>query len=128
MDCGFDAFTSGATINSITVRVEKYRSSGSGTFTDARLRMVIAGTIDTQDLASGDAWATTPTVATYVFSTGLPTAAQVLAADFGFVIAATAAGGPGQAAIDYGSIEVDYTAAATKSLPVFHRTKRFTRI
>ena len=94
---------SGATIDGITVEIERYQS-GAKNVKDNAVRIVKGGTIGSTDKSSSSAWASSDpnTYATYGGSADLWgetwTAADINSTDFGIAISAKAASGnPGNA-------------------------------
>lgn len=110
------AVPAGATINGITARIE--RKSAGGAHTDSRVRLVRAGVIETADKATGTAWPTSDGVATYGSAADLWSAAWAVAdvnsSGFGLVVAAVGSSAINTlASVDFMSLQVDYTPAAT---------------
>lgn len=103
---------SGATINGITVNVEK-QASGSD---DYQVRIVKGGTIGATDRAKAGAWGASDTSYTYGSSSDLWgetwTDADINSSTFGFVISAERPGFKvaGSCAVDHITITIDYTA------------------
>lgn len=115
-----------ATINGITVEIErkKVRSNGTNTCKDARVRIVKSdgsiGTTDKADTATD--WPTTDTYKTYGGSSDLWgetwTATDINDVDFGVVLSATltvASESSCIALVDHVRITIDYTAAGVNS-------------
>lgn len=116
-NCGFTV-PAGATINGITVEIEKSESAAG--ITDSAVRIVKAdGSIGTTDKASATEWAlTTDTISTYGSSSDrwgeTWSATDINDLDFGVVIAATkSTSGAATARVDFIRVTVNYTAGAT---------------
>lgn len=116
---------SGATINGVTVSVERRSAAGVSMAKDARVRIVKGGTIGSTDKASSSAWPyTTDGTATYGSSSDLwgetLTDTDINNSTFGMAIAATKFGGKAPSfgpEIDTVTITIDYTAAGGGSTP-----------
>lgn len=107
------AIDAGATINGITVGIEKKCSAGADT-TDSRVRIVKGGTIGATERASGVAWGTTDAYTTYGGSSDLWgetwTPADINATTFGVVIAGSSSNAMSrQLSVDHIRITVDYS-------------------
>lgn len=108
------AIPDGATINDITVAVERLRSgSGGPNLKDLTIQLYIADALAGDNKADTVTnWPATDGVATYVWTTDLPTVAQINAADFGVGIAAQyVSGSTALPQVDFVSITITYTEA-----------------
>lgn len=107
----------GATIDGLVVGVGKTKS-GLTNFVDDRVRLVLSGTVQSNDKASGTAWPTTETLVTYggaadLWGGTVPGVADFNAGNVGVAIAVrnSGASNPGNASIDYVQFTIYYTAA-----------------
>jgi cysteine-rich repeat protein len=104
------AIPAGATINGITVAIE--RRSLAGLISDARVRIVKGGVVGATEHASGGTWPTVDTVATYGGASDLWgetwAASDVNGAGFGVVLSAT--DNVDLAAVDHIAITVSYSS------------------
>lgn len=104
---------SDATINGITVSVERSSNTLNGTH-DSSVKLVKGGVISGNDKASGSTWPTSDAVATYGSATDLwgltLTPSDVNDSTFGFVIAPVA-DLASTAQIDQITIQVDYSGS-----------------
>ncbi len=111
------AIPAGATIDGITVNVERKSSStANGGSADAAMRLVKAGTIGATDNSTGTTYTTSDVTEAHGSSTDLWgttwTVADINNANFGAAFAATKASGTGGAhtvSVDHVQIVVDYT-------------------
>ena len=119
-----DKVPAGATINAITVGIQRRESASDvATWTDSAVYIIKGGTIQTtQNKADATAYTTTDVSVNYGGDLwGVTwTAAQVNAADFGFAISCGITGDDGEASsvpeVDIiGNILIDYTAAVAGS-------------
>jgi len=114
----FSAVPDGATINGITVEIDR-KSSVANTVRDYRVQLLDAsGALVGSSKASTTYYPTSDTVATYGSSgdtwSASPTAAMVKDSDFGVVLSVKCAGGDfGTASVDYIRMTVYYTEAVT---------------
>jgi hypothetical protein len=101
----------GATILGVEVRIEK--SQGGAGFTDDTIKLVKAGVVSGNNKSTAEVWPAADAYTVYGGSTELwgltLTAAEVNAADFGFVLACgmSAAFNPG--AVDHMQMKIYYT-------------------
>lgn len=110
----------GATIDGITVEIERYKSAGSGICVDNEIKIVKAdGTIGTTNKASGTNWTTSESFFTYGGASDLWgetwTAADINDADFGIVIRITltmSAESSVNADVDSVRITINYTESS----------------
>ena len=115
------AIPAGATIDGITVNVERNSSStANGGSTDAAMRLVKAGTIGAADRSTGTIYTTTDAIEAHGSAADLWgttwTAADINNANFGAAFAATkasAVGGAHTISVDHIQIVVDYTLPPT---------------
>jgi len=108
-DFGFIDFDTDATINSITVRIERKRIMGTA-IADYRLHFIISDTIETaNNHADATVWGTTEAYADHVINTNLPTAAQLKSTQFGVALSVKDASAMWAVQVDHIEIVVDYT-------------------
>ena len=111
---------SGATIDGITLEIEKKRTQG-GAIADAAVRIVKGGTIGTTDKSNGSAWPGADAYTTYGSSSDkwgeTWTASDINGSTFGAALSATLSGSPPiQINVDHFRITVNYTATGCASV------------
>ncbi len=115
---------SGATINGVSIAVDRMATAAAGDIRDESVKLVKGGTISgTEHAATGTEWPTADTVATYGSSSDLwgttLTQADVTGSGFGVAIAARNLAGSGSfAKVDYVTITVTYTTGGGSGAPV----------
>jgi hypothetical protein len=117
------AIPAGATINGITLEIERNTTSTSSEEKDSKVRIVKAdGTIGTTDKASATVWPATDAYATYGGAADLWgeiwTSTDINDADFGAAMSATRVDSVGSPRVDHYRITVTYTPAAAGAAPV----------
>ena len=114
------AIPAGATINGITVRIERRAITSGGVVQDYRIQLRKSGGVAGDDKASATAWPATDAVATYGGVADLWgttwTATEVNNSGFGVEIEAVGTVNPMTAQVDYVTIQVSYTAATSSSV------------
>lgn len=112
------AVPGGATINGITVALQKKKLNSGDDVIDFAARLIKAGTVQSTDRSAAGQWPTTAGSTTYGGASdlwgGTWTASDVNGSGFGFAIAAGPVDtitGSGTAQVDAVAITIDYTAA-----------------
>ncbi len=112
------AVPTGATINGITVEVEKKQQNGTGV-TDEKMRIVKGGTISSTN-STAVAWTSSDAYATYGSSTNLWgetwSASDINASTFGFAFSVNLPGNSVAALVDHIRITVYYTPLTCASV------------
>lgn len=113
---------SGATINGITVRIDRLKSGFSNQVRDNRISLSRAGAVESTNKAVATNYTTSDVTVTYGGSADLWSASwsadDINHADFGVFISCKENNvDTGTAAVDYADIQVDYTEAAAGAVP-----------